>query len=745
MMKYGLSMTAALSAGAGGGAGNNGASDKVQYRVVLATGSVDRAVRLWQVTYNPAKGIALQPFMALNTVSTHMLCLESALCGTAPPPILPELLGLAAPSSSGSSNADTEESSQLWKNQASDNGGAGKDTAASSYPMIGGTLGGKGGGGGGGRASYGAVEDEVKYSTDLPEGSSILLAGGTDTGAIYLWRLDPATFAQSFTCSATGKSNASGRAENVLDDGSFLSSLLHASDRPIVQLALGSTLDIDTCQEKVVLAASDTCGTVRIHAEVGYDNTDADPDSKAVNTDNVTRDVHTAGQTRPLSIVGEAHYSNPVVFCGFPHEFSSQHIWEHRQGLPRLGAASRGSGGSQMDDAASHSEASESAVSGDYSARMAELRRDLLDDVRAEVVSRESIKRLMVTTADGDVRHYKASALAGLVTSTASAEAAAKAVALLELPSDQDSSSSDDDDDDDDERGSENGADRASDVDEMSDIIAQDIGAGSALMDDIGAAAVKGATVRQVPSVVPSARTSAGASRSTGISLGGFDPSPQSPGSAPSIVSGGAGAGASASGSGTSVTFAGSVAVGSGSRLSASASEASVSTPATASRHPSSGPGQHLTGIAVAALDTTDSPQPRTAVPVPTASVASAALAGSAAGSITVGSAAGSAAGSSAGSAAQSSTRSGGASHAVAHLAQPPMDTQPISRTAFELIYAPRGADECPPPATTFAVPTVNSSTAVQGRIASLQREITNADDISVRYVTSYITLRCVK
>jgi len=546
----------------------------------------------------------------------------------------------------------------------------------------------------------------VTYSTDLPEGSSILLAGGTDTGAIYVWRLDPATFAQSFGCSAMGKSNAPGRAENVLDDGSFLSSLLHTSDRPIVQLALGTALDTDTCQEKVVLAASDTCGTVRIHAEVGYNNTDADPDSEAVTMDNVTRDTHMPGRMRPLSIVGEAHYSNPVVSCGFPNEFSSQHLWEQRQGLPRQGAAQRG-GGSQGDDTASYSEASGNAVSGDYSARMAELRRGLLEDVRGEVEARESIKRLMVTTADGNVRHYKASALAGLVTSTASAEAAAKAVALLELSSDQDSSS------DDDGGGSEDAADRASDVDDMSDIIAQDIGGGGALMGGISATAAFGATVRQVPS----ARAST-AARGTVDSSGDFDPLPRSPGSAPSMASASGGASAS----GASVTFAGSV--GSGSRHSASASASastSVLTPAPGPRPTGSG---HLVGVDT--LDTTDSPQPRSAVPVPTASTASAA----------------SAAGSVAGSAAQSCTLSGGAAHA--DVTQPPMDSQPISRTAFELIYEPRDADECALPVTTFAVPTVNSSAAVQGRIASLQRDIMNADDISVRLVVLHSSMRAV-
>ncbi len=460
--KYGLSLYSSLTA-------ENGGEPAVVQRIVLATSSIDRAVRLWQVTYSSVKGLALIPFMALNTMSTHTLCLESALAGTKPPELLKSLLGLENSTASESGTHDSTKADEAGLDSALQlrsptkstfKGGAPISTAAMAaraYKESRGMYSNKG-------------SNDAAHSSDLPEGSTILLGAGTNAGTVYVWKLDPSKFALKWGCSVSGKGS-----EGTLDDGSNLLSLLHASDKPVVQVAIGCALDTTTAKEKVVLAASDTNGTVRVHAEISEIEDFPATAKNGLSADSLAKlniggmstieklsaiqeeeKVETKGshaRIKPLSIVGEAYFSDPVVSCSFPWMFSDQHKWTDRSDLPRT-ITQRRSGSLGTDDIDDDGSTTTTQWQLEAMNKLESARSSLLGEVVEEIESVENCKRLLVATADGELRHYKAGSLLNLMTSQDAAEAAARSAAAA--------ADSDEEDEPDDESSSDSSSEEDS-------------------------------------------------------------------------------------------------------------------------------------------------------------------------------------------------------------------------------------------------------------------------------------------
>jgi len=226
----------------------------------LATGSIDRSVRIWRVSCSSSRGIRIAPAMILDTLSTHILSLNSYLHTdrffVSRVHRLEELTRINLDHSS--SNADRAQGSSLLVESEEDR--------------------------------------NLRLQRKLDGAKSIFIAAGTNVGTIYVWKVDYVDVFDSIADAVVegeeddddpeGKYERPAMKQFLIDDGTRLYSLLQTSARPIIHLSLISTNSSnssvyrrgkqntskaslaalsDTDTGDIVLAASDTQGAVRIY------------------------------------------------------------------------------------------------------------------------------------------------------------------------------------------------------------------------------------------------------------------------------------------------------------------------------------------------------------------------------------------------------------------------------------------------------------------------------------------------
>jgi WD40 repeat protein len=199
-------------------------SEMVPLCYYVATGSSDRAVRVWKVVCCSVKGLTVSPFITLSTTFTNVLSMHSHLVLGGREQIRSdkgrEYLYKTLNNMFGSDviasilNSPTVRNRPVDPFETAPSAPSSSSISSSSRDMM----------------QARAVFREMKDSTYLDlSNASVYLAAGTHTGCAYIWKMSVAEFQSGVPyCTST------------YDDGSKLHSLLQSSDHPIVQISLSS-------------------------------------------------------------------------------------------------------------------------------------------------------------------------------------------------------------------------------------------------------------------------------------------------------------------------------------------------------------------------------------------------------------------------------------------------------------------------------------------------------------------------
>jgi WD40 repeat protein len=339
----------------------------------LVTGSDDRAVRIWKIKYSKKDGAMVYPFLNLDTLRTHVLCLNSIVGGVKPPPVLDELVAWTV--------ANEGMVTDTLQNTSSN----GLDDTFRSEEFISPKK----------RRSVIEKETEKEFDGSDPsdgdtEGkATVFLSAGTNVGAVYIWKLDMKALCSQYSVSAN---------ESLRDDGNNLACLQHTSDRPIVQVSMGTTFDSDSHEANLVMVASDTSGTVRAHCEVPPVPMDG----------SVPGDMGQEKDRLHLAIVGEMSFPYPVVASTFPvHIFRRPPVWVPRDEMPKL--RTRSMTNTSVSDGSSIGSSSCTNATLIAMENMYEHVLKSLKDIKDEMELHEQQKTLLLVCCDGQRHLFRAS------------------------------------------------------------------------------------------------------------------------------------------------------------------------------------------------------------------------------------------------------------------------------------------------------------------------------------------------
>ena len=223
----------------------SGTKKNVHY---VATGSADRAVRLWKVECCSEDGITASLFCNFDTTSTHILSMHSCFISN------------QARSDWNCENTLANTSSRGLTRVAenSNNGSNERNKLAISNTAENKTL----------KYSYRGNSQEL-YGAD----ASVYLAAGTNTGCVYIWKI----LLSDLETAAATSNNA---IRNHCDNG--LHSLTQSSEYPVVQIAISlesirRTMDLDSAMHRLLIVTSDTCACIRSHSAINMmDNNTTD-------------------------------------------------------------------------------------------------------------------------------------------------------------------------------------------------------------------------------------------------------------------------------------------------------------------------------------------------------------------------------------------------------------------------------------------------------------------------------------
>jgi len=328
--------------------GDDCSSSYLPARHALASGSMDRSVRVWTISCSPKSGISVEPAFILDTLSTHILTMTSLLhVDTA---VRAKILAvdelLRTRNTLSTSDRSTASPSP---SRASPAAVSRASPTASSPPR-----------------DIASVDRTMR----LDKANSVYLACGTNAGTLYIWRMDFEALRQSLLVRAAttgGQKQLSYTASDFIRDStSMLYSLLQASDRPLIHVSMaagwrggsvgtgpGTLLTSLTAASSsdhsspaegmmdafptegggghVLLVCSDTQGVARIYCSdvIGadlpssYSETDSDvPPLLNLALHEQYRSVMSHVDARDLNLhplikVGEQSYQNAVVACRF--------------------------------------------------------------------------------------------------------------------------------------------------------------------------------------------------------------------------------------------------------------------------------------------------------------------------------------------------------------------------------------------------------------------------------------------
>jgi hypothetical protein len=213
----------------------------------VATGSADRAVRLWKIECCSEEGMTASIFCNFDTTSTHILSMHSCFISNQSSSDWNRENTLANTPSRGllrvadNSNGVSSERDKL----------AISNTAENSELL---------------KYSYRGNSQEL-YGAD----ASVYLAAGTNTGCVYIWKI---LLSDLETAAATSNNAIRNHCDNELH------SLTQSSEYPVVQIAISlesirRTMDLDSAMHRLLIVTSDTCACIRSHCAINMmdDNT----------------------------------------------------------------------------------------------------------------------------------------------------------------------------------------------------------------------------------------------------------------------------------------------------------------------------------------------------------------------------------------------------------------------------------------------------------------------------------------
>ena len=220
----------------------------------VATGSADRAVRLWKVECCSEEGITTSIFCNFDSTSTHILSMHSRFISNQARSDWNRENTLANTSSRGSLRVFSD--SHNSNNANNDKNNTTNKLAISNTPENSEAF----------KYSYRGNSQEL-YGAD----ASVYLAAGTNTGCVYIWRIPLSDLETApATSNVTIKNHC----------GNELHSLTQSSEYPVVQIAISleslrRTMDLDSAMHRLLIVTSDTCACIRSHCAINMmdDNT----------------------------------------------------------------------------------------------------------------------------------------------------------------------------------------------------------------------------------------------------------------------------------------------------------------------------------------------------------------------------------------------------------------------------------------------------------------------------------------
>ena len=303
----------------------------------LATGSTDKSVRLWRVTCSTKTGLSISPLLSLDTLATHILCLNTFLDHNLIPERDPRVQDAYDAANvtrrkKGIYSFSLIESARRITTDMSIGGKHYKEKSISD-----------------GVSSTSVDDDLIPFKTLIGQPvylhtsgyalipSALYLAAGTSLGATYVWKIG-----YNDIVDMLGQVyDRNGRKNMIIDDGRRLHSLLQTSDRPIVHVALSSAVDTNVGDtqdsasngkrvhvrdvlrkrsnrpNRIVLVTSDTLGDVRTHCEIDV-STMNDKKAKSFYLSRNESSAASGNSVKgPIILCGQASYSSPVIACTF--------------------------------------------------------------------------------------------------------------------------------------------------------------------------------------------------------------------------------------------------------------------------------------------------------------------------------------------------------------------------------------------------------------------------------------------
>jgi hypothetical protein len=200
--------------------GDDCSSSYLPARHALASGSMDRSVRVWTISCSPKSGLSVEPAFILDTLSTHILTMTSLLhVDTA---VRSKILAVDELLRTRNTLPSSERSTASpLPSRASPAVVSRGSPAASSPPR-----------------DIASLDRTMR----LDKANSVYLACGTNAGTLYIWRMDFEALQQCLLLRAAttgGQKQLSFAASDFIRDStSMLYSLLQASDRPLIHVSM---------------------------------------------------------------------------------------------------------------------------------------------------------------------------------------------------------------------------------------------------------------------------------------------------------------------------------------------------------------------------------------------------------------------------------------------------------------------------------------------------------------------------
>lgn len=200
----------------------------------LVTGSVDRAVRLWNVGFSNNDGITLSPMMNFDTLSTHVLALNTFIHHC--------IYDLKSDNDKSIKSSNYDDDDDDFDDRSFEEG----------------TL------------TQTGSQAQTTASQFLNMDQQVYVSAGTNLGTVHIWKVVAADLVQLM------RANPYSKANNVLkkqpmDDGKHMLALLQVSDQPILHISSSPSVfnlpsvEFDSMRMEMLMAIADIRGKVKVY------------------------------------------------------------------------------------------------------------------------------------------------------------------------------------------------------------------------------------------------------------------------------------------------------------------------------------------------------------------------------------------------------------------------------------------------------------------------------------------------